>query len=334
MDIGCPCTVISLELCETLSLRRYKLPKREDNLSSLTNSPLSCTEYVKLEVQSGQGQWKSGVTRMKVNKGLCFPIILGMPFLSSEQIVIDTHKRTAVDKRSGHDLVNPPPLKPRAKSTPWVTPPPTPKKVRIPKPPTLENTGPPALAGCLLPGPVMAAVRDRIEALSFQEVLKAKDAKMKLKFADRFPLRLPDSTADVPGHMFHRIRLKDPTKVNNGKGYAAPKKYQESWKRLLDDHLKAGRIRPSSSEYASPAFCVPKYIAGVPDLSVDPRWVNDYRALNSNTVRDSFPLPRVDDILADWKAAWFGRPTLNVSGKDRGKLSSLHGSGNVSYYKQ
>jgi hypothetical protein len=75
----------------------------------------------------------------------------------------------------------------------------------------------------------MAAVRDRIEALSFQEALKAKDAKMKLKFADRFPLRFPDITANVPGHMFHRIQLKDPTKVNNGKGYAVPKKYQESW---------------------------------------------------------------------------------------------------------
>jgi hypothetical protein len=88
----------------------------------------------------------------------------------------------------------------------------------------------------------MAAVRERLEALSFQETLKERDAKMKLEFADRFPLRLPDSTAEVPGHMFHRIRLKDPTKVNNGKGYAAPKKYQESWKRLLDDHLKAGRL--------------------------------------------------------------------------------------------
>jgi hypothetical protein len=86
----------------------------------------------------------------------------------------------------------------------------------------------------------MAAIRDCIEAISFQEVLKTKDAKMKLKFADRFPLRLPDSTDNVPGHMFHQIRLKDPTNVNNGKGYMAPKKYQESWKRLLDEHLKAG----------------------------------------------------------------------------------------------
>ena len=53
---------------------------------------------------------------------------------------------------------------------------------------------------------------------------------------------LPDTTEHVLGHMFHRIHLKDPTKVNNGKGYAAPKKYQESWKELLNEHLKAGHI--------------------------------------------------------------------------------------------
>ena len=122
----------------------------------------------------------------------------------------------------------------------------------------------------------MATVRDRIEGLAFKEVLKAEDAKMKAKYADRFPTRLPDTTDHVPVHMFHRIRLKNPTKVNNGKGYAAPKKYQESWKKLLDEHLQSGHIRPSSSEYASPAFCVPKYIAGVPDLTGPPCWVNDY----------------------------------------------------------
>ena len=30
-----------------------------------------------------------------------------------------------------------------------------------------------------------------------------------------------------------------------------------------------------------------------------PRWVNDYRLLNANTILDAHPLPRVDDILAD-----------------------------------
>lgn len=65
---------------------------------------------------------------------------------------------------------------------------------------------------------------------------------MKLQFTDCFPLCLPDSTTEVPGHMFYCIWLKDPTKVNNGKGYTALKKYQKSWKKLLGDHLKAGHI--------------------------------------------------------------------------------------------
>ena len=30
-----------------------------------------------------------------------------------------------------------------------------------------------------------------------------------------------------------------------------------------------------------------------------PRWVNDYRKINANTVTDTYPLPRIDDILAD-----------------------------------
>jgi hypothetical protein len=137
---------------------------------------------------------------------------------------------------------------------------------------------------------------------------------MKLKFADCFPLHLPDTTDDIPGHMFHCIRLKDPTKVNNGKGYAASKKYQESWKRLLDDHLRAGHIQPYSSEFALPSFCVPKYITGTPDLTVDPQWVNDYRALNSNTICDNFPLPHINNILTDCrKGKVFGKMDMTNS---------------------
>jgi hypothetical protein len=63
---------------------------------------------------------------------------------------------------------------------------------------------------------------------------------------------------------------------------------------LLNQHLAAGQIQPSSSSYVSPTFIVPK---------ADPTallcWVNDYRQLNSNTVIDSHPLPWVDDILND-----------------------------------
>lgn len=63
---------------------------------------------------------------------------------------------------------------------------------------------------------------------------------------------------------------------------------------MIDQHYAMGRIRPSSSEYTSPSFIVPKT-----DPSVLPRWVNDYRTLNKETIPDNYPLPCVDDILAD-----------------------------------
>lgn len=82
------------------------------------------------------------------------------------------------------------------------------------------------------------------------------------------------------------------------RSYSCPRKYKEAWKTLLNQYLKAGRIQPSSSPYASPAFLVPK-----PDPTVLPRWVNDYRKMNENTVRNQTPLPRIDEILADCAGA-------------------------------
>ncbi len=66
------------------------------------------------------------------------------------------------------------------------------------------------------------------------------------------------------------------------------------WHTLLQQHLDAGRICPSLSQFVSPAFIIPKA-----DLQVLPRWVNDYRELSANAVPDNHPLPHVDDILAD-----------------------------------
>ncbi|KAF8963212.1 hypothetical protein BDZ97DRAFT_1758710, partial [Flammula alnicola] len=48
-DVGCPSTVISGQLASELGLRRFPLPKREDNLSSLSGTPLSSSDYVKLD---------------------------------------------------------------------------------------------------------------------------------------------------------------------------------------------------------------------------------------------------------------------------------------------
>ena len=54
--------------------------------------------------------------------------------------------------------------------------------------------------------------------------------------------------------------------------------------------LQQGRIVPSSSSYGAPVLFVPK-----PDGSL--RMCIDYRALNKLTVKNKYPLPRIDDLM-------------------------------------
>ncbi|KAJ7366422.1 hypothetical protein DFH08DRAFT_679185 [Mycena albidolilacea] len=200
LDIGCPSIVISDKLATKLGLRRYPLPVEEDNLSLLSESPLSCQEYVKLKVSSGDGNWTSSVVRAKVNVGLCIPLILGMPFLASEHILIDPEQRTAVDKRTGFNLLNNPSYPPRQWKPEWVTPPPTPKK---PKHKPLEQEPIPFSRSTELPVSVMLDVKNRIDELALQKLLQDEDARLKTKHADVFPVRLPDNTDDLPDNILH-----------------------------------------------------------------------------------------------------------------------------------
>ena len=58
----------------------------------------------------------------------------------------------------------------------------------------------------------------------------------------------------------------------------------------LEKMLKAGVIKPSISEWASAPVLVRKRDGTV-------RWCVDYRALNSVTTKDVFPLPLVEDCI-------------------------------------
>ena len=98
----------------------------------------------------------------------------------------------------------------------------------------------------------------------------------------------------LPTDIEAEIKLIDPNKPIKSRNYPCPRKYKDAWHTLIQQHLKNGVIQHSSSPFASPAFIIPKA-----DPTVLPRWVNDYRQLNENTVTDSHPLPRIDDILND-----------------------------------
>ena len=58
----------------------------------------------------------------------------------------------------------------------------------------------------------------------------------------------------------------------------------------IDDQLRSGNLVPSSSPWASPVILVDKFDG-------TKRVCGDYRKLNKATVRDSGPLPMIQDLL-------------------------------------
>jgi hypothetical protein len=88
----------------------------------------------------------------------------------------------------------------------------------------------------------------------------------------------------------HRIQLTPGAKPVHSQPYRAGSAAREAESAEIQRMLKAGVIEPASSEWASPVVLIPK-----PDGSM--RFCVDYRRLNAVTVRDSYPLPRMDECI-------------------------------------
>ena len=73
--------------------------------------------------------------------------------------------------------------------------------------------------------------------------------------------------------------------------YRTPLSQRPELEKQIDALLKADIIRPSSSAYASPLILVPK-------KDGSSRLVIDYRKLNETVVKNSYPLPNIEDILS------------------------------------
>lgn len=260
---------------------------------------LELSEYVKLKLYDPVWNWTSKTIRAIIAPSLCAPVILGLPFLAHNNIVIDHALQTAIDKVSGFDLLHPTPPAapklPRHKLKEFFHDLKEDRKLLVAElkmvcaeqrslfDHKLEKT---------MPIDLVATMRDCIETLNLQEQLERLSDAVKEKYKDVFsPIPHLD---DLPTDVYCCIQLKDATKTFATHSYSTPRKYKEAWSTLIQQHLNAGRIHPSNSAHALPVFLVPKS-----DTAVLPRWVNNYRALNTNTVTDSHPLLCVDDILAD-----------------------------------
>ncbi|PIK45086.1 putative transposon Ty3-I Gag-Pol polyprotein [Apostichopus japonicus] len=87
----------------------------------------------------------------------------------------------------------------------------------------------------------------------------------------------------------HEMKLQENTPIRQPYRRIPPNQLEEV-KDLLQDMLDKKIIKKSSSPYASPIVLVRKKFGGI-------RLCIDYRKINEITLKDSFPLPRIEETL-------------------------------------
>ena len=125
----------------------------------------------------------------------------------------------------------------------------------------------------------------------------------------------------------HEIPLIDPTPFRLPYRRIPPSQFHEV-RHHIEDLKKSGVIQPSQSPFASPIVIVRKKDGSI-------RLCVDYRKLNSRTVRDAYPLPRIDEALdALCHARYFscldltsGYHQVKVAAKDKHKTAFISSMG-------
>ncbi|XP_042467292.1 protein NEDD1-like [Zingiber officinale] len=124
--------------------------------------------------------------------------------------------------------------------------------------------------------------------------LKPKDVKVVCNYPEVFPDELPGLAPDR--EIEFEIELIPGTKPISKAPYRMVPAELEELQKQLRELLDKGLIRPSHSPWGAPILFVKKKDGSM-------RMCIDYRALNKVTIKNRYPLPRIDDLFDQLKGA-------------------------------
>jgi hypothetical protein len=124
---------------------------------------------------------------------------------------------------------------------------------------------------------------------SDKPVLSAEASKMLSEFKDVFPDELPMGLP--PKRLVdHKIELEPGQQPPSRPTYRMSQPEMDELKKQLSELMDKGYIRESKSPYGAPVLFVKKKEGTL-------RMCVDYRALNKISIKNKYPLPRVDELL-------------------------------------
>ena len=94
----------------------------------------------------------------------------------------------------------------------------------------------------------------------------------------------------------HTIELEQGIQAVITTPYRHPKAYRDEIEQAIQELLALGHIRPSTSPFASSVVLVKKKDGTL-------RMCIDYRALNKKTMKNRYPIPRIDELMDELRGA-------------------------------
>ena len=119
------------------------------------------------------------------------------------------------------------------------------------------------------------------------------------KFLDIFSKDDTDKLPPLHSGVDHKIKMEPGTQAPSGCLYSMSREELEVLKKYLTENLNKGFIQASSSPAAAPVLFVKKPGGGL-------CFCVDYRALNTITIKNCYPLPLIREMLDQLcKAVWY-----------------------------